>query len=51
MAAKTVGTRPNQLEKVPDAKLNGAVASGVGVGKGASKDKNRLPIRQAEAAP
>jgi hypothetical protein len=51
MAAKSVGTRPNQDAKVVDGKLLSTMAGNVTVGKGAEKDKNRVPIRTAEAAP
>lgn len=49
MAAVSVGTRPNEDYVVMDEKLNVTMAMGAGVGKGASKDKPRVPVRSAEA--
>jgi len=49
MAARSVGTRPMTDYLMGNAKLNESMNLAVGFGKGASRDKPRIPIRSAEA--
>jgi len=49
MAARNVGTRPMDYYKTMIPKLHAAFGLGVSVGKGASRDKPRVPVGSAEA--
>ena len=49
MAARSVGTRPMTDYLNGNAKLNASMQMAVGIGKGSSRDKPRVPVRSAEA--